>query len=287
MKKKKENEDSKIQWHPLYYSAFPVDFYDDRENTEFDFEFALDETTSSADIVMIRKREDVPFVNPIGHIFRGHNIVEAKSPSDGMGIQAYMHLLACACLYISHRKRYSDHLRSDITVTLFRHKWPRKLVSYLRKECGCTVAQYNGYKGIFHVTGGTVMFPTQILVGRDLGEEHMALKLLGGTEDAAKHVKWASEFIDRVPDEYYRDCVSQLALFIARKRGQFFSHARKEGGDMTAIQRAAMEEVFIPYFNSRLAEKDEELRQNKEELRQKDEEIAHLREQLARLQGAD
>ena len=51
-------------------------------------------------LLIIEKRKGVQIQNEIGKIFRGHNIIEYKSPDDGMTIDDFFKTLGYAFLYI-------------------------------------------------------------------------------------------------------------------------------------------------------------------------------------------
>jgi hypothetical protein len=81
-------------------------------------------------MVMIKKPPEVIINKNIGHIFRGTNIIEYKSPDDSFLVYDYFKTKAYANLYT-----YIKHLdvRSDITLTLALTTRPRELFKYFKK----------------------------------------------------------------------------------------------------------------------------------------------------------
>ena len=51
------------------------------------------------DLLIIEKRKNVQIQNEIGRIFRRHNVIEYKSPDDGMTIDDFFKTLGYAYLY--------------------------------------------------------------------------------------------------------------------------------------------------------------------------------------------
>ncbi len=64
--------------------------------------------------------------NEIGRIFKGHNIIEYKSPDDGLTIDDFFKAAAHACLYKSLGQTVDQYPAEDITVSLFREAYPRE-----------------------------------------------------------------------------------------------------------------------------------------------------------------
>ena len=49
------------------------------------------------DLLIIKKLSDVLIENEIGHIFKKYNVVEYKSPEDGLSIDDYYKAIDYAC----------------------------------------------------------------------------------------------------------------------------------------------------------------------------------------------
>lgn len=56
----------------------------------FEKEYNLNTKPLEIDLQVIKKDADVQIVNEIGKLFRGHNIVEYKSPDDHMDIDTFV-----------------------------------------------------------------------------------------------------------------------------------------------------------------------------------------------------
>ena len=106
----------------------------------------------------------VNIANEIGKLFKGHNIIEFKSPEDHLYIDTFYKSGAYASLYKSYGKTVDAIKADDITVSIIRKAKPVELFRYF-KEHGILVT--NSYRGIYYIEGG-VLFLTQIIVTGEL-----------------------------------------------------------------------------------------------------------------------
>lgn len=191
--------DTKIQWHPGFVAAMNLEFAENRNDLIFEKEYNLNTKPLEIDLLIIRKNTLVPISNEIGTFFRGHNIIEYKSPEDSLNIDVFYKSMAYAGLYKSYGKSVDERKADDITVSIIRESQPRALFSYFR-EHGYVLA--NPVKGIYYLEGN-VLFPTQLIVTNELGQKsHAWLKALSGSLkkedirnllDTVRHLKEASD----------------------------------------------------------------------------------------------
>ena len=159
-------QDKKIQWHPGFVAAMNLEFAEDRSGLIFEKEYNLNTKPLEIDLLIIKKEAGVKLVNEIGSLFRGHNIMEYKSPEDGLDIDAFYKAGAYAGLYKSYGETTDAIKADDVTVSLVRERKPQGLFRYFT-EHHYTVS--NPYRGIYYVEGN-VLFPTQIIVTGELDE---------------------------------------------------------------------------------------------------------------------
>ena len=168
-------KDTKVQWHPGFVAAMNLELAGNRDDLIFVKEHNLNTKPLEIDLLIIKKESDLLLDNEIGIIFRGHNILEYKSPDDHLDIDTFYKACAYACLYKSYGETIDSIKADDITVTLVRDAKPYALFKYF-KEHGYWVTK--SYKGIYYVEG-SVLFPTQIIVTRELEQgNHIWLKSL-------------------------------------------------------------------------------------------------------------
>lgn len=82
-------EKTEIQWHPGFYGAAELELISNREELEFQREYNLSKKPLQMDLLIIKKLADVQIENEIGRIFKKYNVVEYKSPEDGLTIDDY------------------------------------------------------------------------------------------------------------------------------------------------------------------------------------------------------
>lgn len=192
--------DTKVQWHPGFVAAMDLEFMKSRNDLQFEREYNLNTKPLEIDLLVIKKSASAHITNEIGRIFKGHNILEYKSPEDNLDIDTFFKAGAYASLYKSYGKTVDSIKADDITVSLFREAKPEGLFRYFKEH------QYqvsNPYRGIYYVEG-TVLFPTQIVVTKELDfTSHIWLGALSDRLkkqdmlDLLENIKQLSEKADR------------------------------------------------------------------------------------------
>lgn len=167
--------DTKIQWHPGFVAAIDLELKDYREDLIFEKEYNLNTKPLEIDLLIIKKEATVHIANDIGSFFRGHNILEYKSPEDHLDIDTFCKTLAYAYLYKSYGKTLDGIKADDITVSVIREAKPVGLFRYF-KEHGYSVS--SDHDGIYHIEG-PFPFPAQLIVTGELDKtSHTWLKAL-------------------------------------------------------------------------------------------------------------
>jgi hypothetical protein len=170
----------KIQWHPAMYAAVQYELRDDIEEMEMISEYNLSKEPVRIDILIINDKIK-KIKNEIGHIMRRFNVIEYKSPEDGMSIDDFYKTMGYACLYKGYGETVDQIPRNEITVTLLRAAYPREMFAALKKE-GHEIEEK--YPGIYYVTNN-LPFPVQVIVTSRLSKEaHSCLRIL--TNNAEK-----------------------------------------------------------------------------------------------------
>ena len=107
------------------------------------------------DVLIIKKKPQDQIRKNIGRIFKGHNIVEYKSPDDYLSIDDFYKVYGYACFYKSDTQKVNSIQANDITITFVCHKCPRELLKYLTEEKKFRVTKYE--PGIYYIEGDTIM----------------------------------------------------------------------------------------------------------------------------------
>ena len=155
--KKKQKLD--LQWHPAFYAGIQIEFEAERDKLIFENEHQLGTKPKQIDVLIIKNCSEEPIQKNIGRIFRTHNIIEYKSPSDYLSIDDFYLVYAYACLYKVDTKNVDDIPANEITLSFVTHSFPYKLFKHLK-----TIRNYSIEKqenGVYYVKGD--FFPIQIL----------------------------------------------------------------------------------------------------------------------------
>jgi hypothetical protein len=149
--------------------------------------------------------------NEIGHIFKKYNILEYKSPYDEMSIDDYYKTLGYACIYKGIGRTTDEIPADELTVSLFRENYPRKMINFLKNQ-GIVVEEK--FPGIYYLSGNTI-FDTQIVVTGQLRKEtHCSLRVLSKNvkEDDVRSFLKATEQMSVPGDLNNADAVMQVSV---------------------------------------------------------------------------
>lgn len=205
-----------LQWHPAFYAGIQIELAGEREHLSFENEHHLGTRPKQIDVLIIKKDGDYQVQKNIGRIFRGHNIVEYKSPADSLNIDDFYMVYAYACFYKADSYPADFIEMEDITITFVCHAWPRKLIRYLKEVRHYQIRQEDA--GIYHVLGDHI--PIQILVTRQLSlRENIWLSHLTdqiGSEAEAERL--VEEYQAHTEDKLYQ---SVMDIIVRANREQF------------------------------------------------------------------
>lgn len=172
--------DTKIQWHPGFVAAMDLELREYRDDLVFEKEYNLNTKPLEIDLLIIKKEASVRISNEIGRFFRGHNILEYKSPDDHLDIDTFFKTIAYASLYKSYGKTLDGIKADDVTVSIIREAKPAGLFQYF-KEHGYSIS--SPCRGIYYIEG-PFPFPAQIVSTGELEEKsHTWLRALSKRMD--------------------------------------------------------------------------------------------------------
>jgi flagellar hook-associated protein FlgK len=204
-------EDIKKQWHPAFCGAAELEFRANKRDLEFQREYNLSKEPLRVDLLIIKKLKNVQLENEIGHIFRTYNVIEYKSPEDGLTIDDFGKVLGYTSLYKSLGKTVNEIPFEELTATMIRDTYPRELMAAL-EAMGMSIQQK--FPGIYYVTGA-LLFPVQIVVGSQLSpEQHSSLRILSNNAkeaDVAAFLTGTQQFKEP-GDKHNADAVLQVSV---------------------------------------------------------------------------
>ena len=232
--------DTKIQWHPGFVAAMDLEFKENRADLIYEKEYNLSTKPLEIDLLVIKKEPYVQIVNEIGKLFRGHNIVEYKSPEDHLDIDVFYKAGAYGSLYKAFGETVDERPADEITITIIRDAKPEGLFGYFEKH-GIRVT--NPYRGIYYVLD-EVLFPTQIIVGKELEQKgHAWIKAL--SDGIQKQEMWELlERISRITHKFDRELADSVLEVSIRANRQIVEELR--GGDKMC---KALLEIMEPEIN--------------------------------------
>ena len=198
-------------WHPGFLGAMGIEFRSYRQSLEFDDEHTLSKEPVRMDLLVIKKDKTITITNQIGDIFREHNVLEYKSPDDGITIDDYYKTMAYAYLYKGLGKRVDEIPGNELTVTMARDIHPDALFAKIVEDGGKVEEKY---PGVYYVTG-IFNTPSQILVTSELDPKmHAALRVLtkkAKIEDVETFLQMAQGFTEP-GDRQNADAILQLSV---------------------------------------------------------------------------
>ena len=198
-------------WHPGFLGAMEIEFRSYRKHLDFDDEHTLSKEPLKMDLLVIKKDRSVAITNQIGNIFREYNILEYKSPDDGITIDDYYKTMAYAYLYKGLGRTVDEIPGEELTVTMARDVHPDSLFEKIKRSGG-TIEQK--YPGVYYLSG-IFNTPSQILVTSELDPElHASLRILtkrAKEEDVENFLRMTQGFTEP-GDRQNADAVLQLSV---------------------------------------------------------------------------
>lgn len=118
-----------IQRHPAFYGATELEFRENKKDLIFEREYNLSKEPIRTDLLIIKKTTEAKIRNEIGEIFRTYNVIEYKSPEDGLTIDDYFKTIGYACLYKGLGETVNQIPAEQLTVSLVRDTYPAERMS--------------------------------------------------------------------------------------------------------------------------------------------------------------
>jgi hypothetical protein len=206
-----EERTDKIKWHPAFYGAAELEFIENKNDLEFNREYNLSKEPIRMDLLIIKKLSGAKIKNEIGHIFKKYNVVEYKSPDDGLTIDDFFKTIGYACLYKGLGDNVDVVSAEELTVTIVREYKPTEMFEALKRLGGIIEKKSNG---IYYVKGITIL-ATQVVVTNELDQKsHSCLRMLSKKlqEDDARIFLKRTEKLDAPGDKNNIDAVLTVSV---------------------------------------------------------------------------
>lgn len=226
-----------LQWHPAFFAGIQIELEEEREYLSFENEHQLGTKPKEIDVLIIKKDGTHPIHKNIGRIFRGHNLIEYKSPADSLNIDDFYKVYGYACFYKSDSSMADVIPIDDLAITFVCHRYPRNLMEHLTKKRSFQIQETES--DIFYVTGDFI--PIQIIVTKKLSkEENLWLASLTDHLDSeAEAEKLVTEYRNHTTNKLYQSVMD----IIVRANHKQFEEAVK--------MCEALKELFEDEFQER------------------------------------
>ena len=269
---------SSIAWHPGFCAAIDYELRDYRSELTYTEEYPLSSQPLRPDLLIIKKDPETVIDNDIGRIFKTHNIIEFKNPTDSLSIDDFAKFMGYAWLYKSLCSVTDGIPLKEITVTMLRAVKPVKLLKMLADEYN--VESY--VPGIYQVRGFT--FPCQIIVTQELAKGHTVLKVMSNNaseEEMKTFIRCRTEATEK-QDTIDLDAVAAVtleanAILIEKMKGDntmsaTFMKIFKD--EIEEVKNKAVSEAVAEARAEAIAEKDNALAEKDNTIAEKDNTIA-------------
>ena len=248
----------KTQWHPAFCSAFKLELHEDVNHLTYITEYNINSKPLQADMLVIKKPQNIQLKNQIGKLFKGHNIIEYKSPSDSINLDTFIKTIGYTCIYKAHEPRVDMIKLNDITLTFVRNNIPQKLFKWLKNKDFEIIEKFSG---IFYITH-KYCFPIQMIISGMLSKDQQHWLTLLRNDLNKEDIKRAISNIQQLhfkEDKDNADSVLQVAI---KENSILFEELKKEDDNMCEALRKLME----PEITEELAKaKEKGLREGRAE----------------------
>ena len=177
----------RIDWHAGFAGGLELSFRKYSKQIDIDREYELTKQSPRIDFIVIKKAPATVIDNAVGRAFRKYNIIEYKNPNDALNIDVIWKCIGYAGLYKGLGGTVDAIPEDELTITIFRSSYPRKLFGQIKKSRHKDIE--NPYPGVYLLKGfGPI--PIQVVVTRQLTDEtFLALKVMmhGASEVDVRH----------------------------------------------------------------------------------------------------
>ena len=176
----------KLQWHPAFAAALRITLSEEMQYLELQEEYLLSKAPPKIDILVVKKRKEIAIRKKIGRVFRGHNIIEYKSPEDSLSVNDFYKVYGYTCFYQSNTDHVKEIDPEDMTITFVSNCYPREMFRHLKKVRNITVERQS--KGIYYLKGDAI--PMQYLNLKELdADENYWLQALRTNLKAGEEIR--------------------------------------------------------------------------------------------------
>ena len=240
-RRQKEKAPTRIKYHTGFVSGLELLLWPYRDKTVIEVEKWLSTEGLRMDVLLLKKDPDLTFDFAIGRIFKGHNILEYKRPDDTLDISVFAKVMAYAQLYKSLEISADAISYKDMSVTIYRHAYPRDAFRQL-KAYGAEIRKE--YSGVYYIAGMSP-FSVQILVGRELSKQEYAMFHVLTPDASDEDIRKFKDMALQNNDAAYQKSVDNVFQVSIMANGASYRRLLKEDTEMCEAMRRLMEDDFI------------------------------------------
>ena len=238
-------------------------------------EHYLDKRKQRLDLLIIKNSRNLKIGREICSIFDKFNIIEYKSPGDGLDLGDFYKTISYACLYLKEKHEYDRYGRSAFTVTLIRQERPTKMLAQLRRD---GLSYKEAAPGIL-ILDEAVPFKTQIIVAGELSKEYPWLTKLTreATETDIREVVTITEELSKLKDSRYMDYASTVMTVLGEANEELVRHIKE--GDVN------MNDFWKRIFADEMEEQSKKYEEQSKELAKERKENSELKKTIESLRA--
>ncbi len=231
-----KEETGQVEYHNGFYGAVHAVYEPTNVKMEYKQEHDLGDEPVRMDMLLI-KQESIPLSDPIGSFFKTHNVIEYKSPDDKLNIDAFCKAAGYALIYKGLGKTVNSIPLEELTVSLFRHSFPREMFEALQTY-GFSVQET--HPGIYHVSG-PMCVPVQVVIASRLPQgEYEEFKILAKNAKKEDVLKVLSKVGG---DDRMAEYVSAILRVSVAVNEELYKEIEEEGIMTEAVRRVFSKEL--------------------------------------------
>ena len=163
-----ETKENILQWHPAFFAGIQIELAEEAEHLVFESEHTLSTKPMQIDVLIIKKHTKKKLRKNIGRIFKGHNIIEYKSPDDTLAIDDFYKGYGYACFYKADAGKTDEIKIDELTLTFVCYHYPRKMLEHLKMKRHFLIEKMD--EGIYYIVGDILSI--QLIMVPELSEEN-------------------------------------------------------------------------------------------------------------------
>lgn len=141
--------EGKLQWHPAFSAALRIELGEELDDLYIEEEHTLGRKPMQVDVIVIKKKKDIPIRKNIGKIFLKYNIIEYKAPNDYLSVNDFYKVYGYTCFYQSDTRKVNEIDPRQLTITYICNHYPHEMIMHLHAVRGMEIKKEE--EGIYYL----------------------------------------------------------------------------------------------------------------------------------------